>query len=374
MHVLVVGVPKETKAGEFRVAVTPEGVAELTHMGVSVLVEEGAGKGSSIPDAHYAAAGATLVPSAEDVWAEADLILKVKEPTPEEFHLLAEGKILFAYLHLAAHGEVAAALMDSGVTAIACETVTRADGSLPLLAPMSEVAGRMAPHVGAHFLQRPHGGRGVLLGGTSGVRPARVVVLGAGIVGQNAAWISQGAEAEVIMIDKDTEKLRYVDSIHRGRIQTLYSSRITIAEEVSRADLVIGAALVPGAKAPLLVTEEMVRTMKEGSVVVDVAIDQGGVCETSRETTHDEPVFEVHSVIHYGVSNMPGAVPHTSTFAFTNATLPFVLAMCKEGIPGVFESHHELASGVNVAGRRMVNDAVAGALGVEAASWREVFD
>jgi alanine dehydrogenase len=370
--VLSVGVPRETKTSEFRVAITPEGVAELVHIGVSVFVEEGAGAGSSIPDAHYAAAGATVLASAQDVWAEPDLILKVKEPTPDEFHLLADGKAIFAYLHLAAHKDVAVALMDSGMIGIACETVRKPDGSLPLLAPMSEVAGRMAPHVAAHYLQRPYGGRGVLLGGAAGVRPARVVVLGAGIVGRNAAWISQGAEAEVVMIDKDTEKLRYVDSIHRGRIQTLYSSRMAIGDEISRADVVIGAALVPGARAPLLVTEDMVRTMKEGSVIVDVAIDQGGVCETSLETTHNDPVFEAHSVIHYGVSNMPGAVPHTSTFAFTNATLPYVLAICKEGIPAVFESHPELEGGVNVAGGRIVNEAVAGALGVDSVSVREV--
>lgn len=369
---LAVGVPRETKPSEYRVAATPEGVAELTQLGVPVFVEEGAGRRSSIPDAHYAAAGAEVLASADDVWEASDLILKVKEPTPEEFRLLGKGKILFAYLHLAAHPDVAEALQKSGMTAVACETVKKADGSLPLLAPMSEVAGKMAPHVAAHFLQRPHGGRGVLFGGAAGVRPARVVVLGAGIVGQNAAWISQGAEAEVVMVDKDTEKLRYVDSIHRGRIQTLYSSRMAIAEEIARADVVIGAALVPGARAPLLLTEDMVATMKEGSVIVDVAIDQGGICETSRETTHDDPVFEAHSVIHYGVSNMPGAVPHTSTFAFTNATLPFVMAMCKEGIPHVFEEHPELESGLNVAGGRIVNEAVAGALGVEATPWKEV--
>lgn len=370
---LSVGIPREIKPSEFRVAATPEGVAEMVHIGVSVFVEEGAGKGSSIPDAHYVSAGATVVPSAEDVWAEADLILKVKEPVPEEFGFLGEGKVLMAYLHLAAHPEVADALIRSKITAIACETVRKADGTLPLLAPMSEVAGRMAPHVAAHFLQRPHGGRGVLFGGSAGVRPARVVVLGGGIVGQNAAWIAQGAEAEVVIIDKDIEKLRYVDSIHRGRIQTLYSSRMAIAEEVARADVVIGAALVPGARAPLLVTEEMVRHMKEGAVIVDVAIDQGGVCETSRETTHDDPVFEVHSVIHYGVSNMPGAVPHTSTFAFTNATLPYALAICKEGIPGVLEHYPELKPGLNVVGGKVVNEAVAGALGVEATSLSEVF-
>lgn len=369
---LAVGVPKEIKPSEFRVAATPEGVAELAHLGVSVYVEEGAGLGSSIPDSHYAAAGARVVPLAEDVWAEADLVLKVKEPTPQEFQFLSQGKLLFAYLHLAAHPEVTRALLDSGVVAIACETVKKPDGSLPLLAPMSEVAGRMAPHIAAHFLQRPYGGRGVLFGGAAGVRPARVVVLGAGIVGRNAAWIAQGAEAEVVMIDKDTEKLRYVDSIHRGRIQTLYSSRLTIAEEIARADVVIGAALNPGARAPLLVTEEMVRTMKDGAVIVDVAIDQGGVCETSRETTHEDPVFEVHSVIHYGVSNMPGAVPHTSTFAFTNATLPYALAICKQGIPAVFEVYPELASGVNTVYGRVVNAAVAEALGYEATPLKEV--
>ncbi len=369
---LAVGVTREVKPSEYRVAITPEGVAELNHIGVRVFVEEGAGEGSSIPDAHYAAAGATLVPTPADVWEEADLILKVKEPTPDEFSLLQPGKVLFAYLHLAAHPEVTEAAMRAGLVAVACETVRKQDGSLPLLAPMSEVAGRMAPHVAAHYLQRPSGGRGVLFGGATGVRPARVVVLGAGIVGQNAAWISQGAEAEVVMIDKDTQKLRYVDSIHRGRIQTLYSSRLAIAEEVARADVVIGAALIPGAKAPLLVTEEMVRTMKPGAVIVDVAIDQGGVCETSRETTHEDPVFEVGSVIHYGVSNMPGAVPHTSTFAFTNATLPYVVAMCKEGIPAVFRNHPELAEGVNIAGGRVVNEAVAEALGVQPVSLEEV--
>lgn len=360
-----VGVPKERKTGESRVALTPEGVAELVHLGVQVFVEEGAGEGSSLPDSRYAAAGATLVPTEADVWEMAELVVKVKEPLPEEFRYLREDQIVFAYLHLAAYPDVAQELLRSGVVAFGCETVRKGDGSLPLLAPMSEVAGRMAPHVAAHFLQRPAGGRGILFGGAPGVRPARVLVLGAGIVGRNAAWISQGAEAEVVVIDKDVDKLRYIDSIHRGRIQTLFSSRLAIAEEVARADVVIGAALVPGARAPLLVTEDMVQSMKPGAVIVDVAIDQGGVCETSRETSHESPTYELHGVIHYAVPNMPGAVPHTSTFAFANAVLPYVAALCKEGLPRVFESHPELKEGAQIARGAVVNQAVAEALGTE---------
>jgi len=371
---LSVGVPKERKAGEHRVALTPEGAAELAHMGVRVLVEEGAGEGSAFSDAEYAAAGATLVSSEEDVWEGADLIAKVKEPLPHEFSFLDEEKILFAYLHLAAYPEVADRLIESGVVAIGCETVRKPDGSLPLLAPMSEVAGRMAPHVAARFLEKPLGGRGVLFGGAAGVRPARVLVLGAGIVGRNAAWISQGAEAEVVVVDKDIEKLRYIDSIHRGRIQTLYSSRLAIAEEVAKADVVIGAALVPGARAPLLVTEEMIRTMKPGSVIVDVAIDQGGVCETSRETSHDDPIYEVHGVLHYGVPNMPGAVPRTSTFAFANATLPYIAAICREGFPQVLTTHPELAPGCQIVHGSVVNAAVAETLGKEYTPLDQVLD
>src|SRR6266508_1239498 len=319
-----VGVPKEIKTAEHRVAMTPDGVRELERHGINVYVETGAGEGASISDDDYVAAGADIVPTATDAWSQ-EMVIKVKEPKAEEFGFLREDLTLFTYLHLAAYPEVATALVSAKTTSLAYETVQLANGSLPLLAPMSEVAGRLAPQMGAHFLERHNGGRGVLMGGAPGVRPARVVVLGAGNVGSNAAWIAAGMEAEVMLLDKNLDRLRWVDQINKGRIMTLASNRGAVERTVAEADLVIGAVLVPGGRAPIVITEEMIRTMKRGAVIVDVAIDQGGCVEGIRETTHTDPVYERHGVVHYAVGNIPGAVPNTSTYALTNATLPYLI-------------------------------------------------
>jgi alanine dehydrogenase len=360
---LAVGVPRERKEGEHRVAITPDGVHELAVHGVPVLVEHDAGAGSSISDDDYRAAGAEIASAADDVWARADLVLKVKEPQPDELDRLRPGLVLFTYLHLAAYPDVADALLEHRVTGIAYETVQLASGALPLLAPMSEVAGRMAPQVGSHFLEREHGGRGVLLGGAPGVRPARVVVLGAGNVGWNAAWIAQGMEAEVLLLDKNLDRLRWVDQIHKGRIMTLASTRLAVERAVAEADLVIGAVLVPGGRAPVVVTDAMVRSMRTGAVIVDCAIDQGGCVEHIHETSHADPVYDVGGVLHYAVGNIPGAVPHTSTYALTNATLSYALALATRGVRDAVTTDPELAAGVNTADGEVVNPAVAEALG-----------
>jgi alanine dehydrogenase len=365
---LVVGVPRETKLEEHRVALTPDGARELVADGVTVLVEAGAGRDSSLDDAAYRAAGAEIVARAAEVWERADLVCKVKEPQPDEFAHLRDDLVLFTYLHLAAYPKVAKVLLESGTTAIAYETVQDQSGRLPLLAPMSEIAGRMAPQIGAHFLERHAGGRGVLLGGAPGVRPARVVILGAGTVGWNAAWIAQGMEAEVLLLDRDLDRLRWVDQIHRGRIMTLASNRAVVERSVCEADLVIGAVLVAGGRAPVLVGEDLVAAMKPGSVIVDVAVDQGGCVATTRETTHDDPVYEEHGVLHYGVGNMPGAVPHSSTYALTNATLPYIVAIATRGVGRAVADDPGLAHGVNVVGGEIVNAAVAEALGRPAAA------
>jgi alanine dehydrogenase len=358
------GVPKETKTLEGRVALTPDGVREFERAGVEVFVETQAGAGASITDAEYTAAGATIVPTAADAWARS-MVVKVKEPTEKEFGFLRPDLTLFTYLHLAAYPKVAKALLDNKTTGIAYETVQLADGSLPLLAPMSEVAGRLATQAGAHYLQRPYGGRGVLMGGAPGVRPAKVVVIGAGSVGWNSAWIAAGMEAEVILLDKNLDRLRFVDQIHKGRIMTLASNRGAIERSVAEADLVIGAVLVAGARAPVVVSETMVKTMKKGSVIVDVAIDQGGCVETMRETTHVDPVYELHGVIHYGVGNMPGAVPHTSTYALTNATLPYQLQVAIHGARGAAVNDSAIALGVNTVGGKLTNQPSAEALDIE---------
>jgi len=360
---LTVGVPREVKEGEHRVAVTPDGVHELTAAGTPVLIEAGAGASSSLSDDDYARAGAEIVDGPDAVWERAELVMKVKEPQEEELGRLRPGIVLFTYLHLAAYPEVANALLDRKVTGVAYETVQLGSGALPLLAPMSEVAGRMAPQIGSHFLERDHGGRGVLLGGAPGVRPARVVVLGAGNVGWNAAWIAQGMEAEVLLLDKNLDRLRWVDQIHKGRIMTLASNRGAVARAVADADLVIGAVLVPGGRAPVVVTENMVRTMKAGAVIVDCAVDQGGCVETTHETTHAEPVYELHGVLHYAVGNIPAAVPHTSTYALTNATLPYALALATLGVAEAVAADGELALGVNTVAGNVTNAAVAEALG-----------
>jgi alanine dehydrogenase len=362
---MIVGIPREVKDSEYRVAATPAGVRELAVAGHEVLVEAGAGEGSAIPDKAYEKYGGEVVPSAEDVWSSADLVLKVKEPLPEEYDRLREGQVLFTYLHLAASKELTEVLAERKVAAVAYETVQLPDGRLPLLAPMSEVAGRMAPQVGAHFLEREHGGRGVLLGGVSGVHPARVVILGAGMAGSNAAWIAAGMEAEVVIIDKDVDKLRWVDQIHKGRILTVTSNRAAIEHHVERADLVIGAVLVAGARAPVLITEEMVSRMRPGSVIVDVSVDQGGCVETIRMTTHSDPTYVEHGVVHYGVGNMPGAVPRTSTYALANVTLPYAVAIASQGLEDAVRDDPALAGGVNVYAGDVTNAAVAEAHGLE---------
>ena len=362
---MIVGVPAEVKTGENRVAMTPDGVRELVAHGHRVVVEQGAGENSSIHDADFEAAGGVLV-TADEAWA-AELVVKVKEPQRDEFDRLRPETLLFTYLHLAAYPDVAKALMAAGTTAVAYETVQLPTGALPLLAPMSEVAGRMATQIGAHYLERENGGRGVLLGGAPGVRPARVVVLGAGNVGWNAAWIAQGMEAEVLLLDKNLDRLRWVDQIHRGRIMTLASNRGAVERAVADADLVIGAVLVPGGRAPMVLTADMVSGMKPGAVIVDVAVDQGGCIETTRETTHDAPVYEVHGVLHYAVGNIPGAVPHTSTYALTNATLPYVLDIAEHGLRAAAERDPALRLGVTTVAGQVTNPAVAEALGVEAA-------
>ncbi|MFN2506857.1 MAG: alanine dehydrogenase [Acidimicrobiales bacterium] len=363
--IVIVGVPAETKKGEHRVALTPDGVRELVAHGQRVLVQAGAGEDSSIHDEEYVSSGAEVV-DADAAWA-AEVVVKVKEPQPHEHHYLRPDLTLFTYLHLAGYPEVAKALLSAETTALAYETVQLADNSLPLLAPMSEVAGRMAPQIGAHFLEREQGGRGVLLGGSPGVRPARVVVLGAGNVGWNAAWIAQGMEAEVMLLDRNLDRLRWVDQIHKGRIMTLASNRGAVERAVAEADLVIGAVLVPGGRAPTLVTEAMVKGMKRGAVIVDVAVDQGGCIETTHETTHADPVYEMHGVLHYAVGNVPGAVPHTSTYALTNATLSYLVELTTFGVRGAVTRDPALARGVNTVAGRVTNPAVAEALGQEAA-------
>jgi len=368
-----VGVVRELKAYENRVAMTPAGVNALVKAGHEVLVERDAGRGSGFEDAEYTAAGAKVVASNEEVWVAADMIVKVKEPLPPEYDLMREGQIIFTYLHLAAEPELTRQLLDRGVIAVAYETVQLADRSLPLLTPMSEVAGRMAVQIGAHYLEKAHGGRGVLLGGVPGVAPANVVIIGGGTVGTNAAKIAVGMGAHVTIIDINTERLRYLDDIFSGRIQTRVSNEYVIAASVSRADLVIGSVLIPGARAPKLVTAEMVKQMAPGAVIVDVAVDQGGCIETiDRVTTHRDPVYERFGVIHYAVPNIPGAVPRTSTYALTNSTLPYVLKLANLGWREALKSDPALAKGANVVAGRITYPAVAQALGLEYVSLETV--
>ena len=342
-----VGVPKEVKNHEYRVAITPSGVHELVRGGHQVYVQQDAGTGSSLPDEDFVAAGAEILPAADDVWQAGDLILKVKEPVAEEYHRMRNGQILFTYLHLAASRAGTDALLEAGVTAIAYETVQLPDGSLPLLAPMSEVAGRMAPQVGAHHLQRDGGGRGVLMGGVSGVYAAKVVVLGAGVSGMSAAAIALGMQAEVLLVDKNVARLRQADAIYQGHCQTVASNAYEIERAVIDADLVIGAVLVPGAKAPKLISNELVARMKSGSVLVDISIDQGGTFEDSHPTTHAAPTYRVHDSVFYCVANMPGAVPHTSTYALTNVTLPYVVEIANQGWRAALAADPAFALGLN---------------------------
>jgi alanine dehydrogenase len=361
---VIVGVPKEVKDNEYRVALTPEGARELTAAGHQVLIQDGAGDGSSIPQQRYERAGAEVVGSADEVWASSDMIMKVKEPVSDEYDRMREGQVLFTYLHLAASRELTQSLIDRKVAAVAYETVQLPEGQLPLLAPMSEIAGRMAPHVAAHLLEKEYGGRGILMGGVSGVRPAKVIVLGAGMAGSNAAWIAAGMEAEVVVVDKNLDRLRFIDQIHKGRITTLMSDRLTLEQRVREVDVLIGSVLVPGARAPKLVTEEMVASMRPGSVVIDIAIDQGGCVETSRMTTHSDPTFVAHGVVHYCVGNMPGAVPNTSTYALTNVTLPYAIEIAGRGLEEAVRADPALAQGVNVYAGEVTNEGVADAHGL----------
>ncbi|HSK55357.1 MAG TPA: alanine dehydrogenase [Jiangellales bacterium] len=342
-----VGIPSEVKNHEYRVAITPAGVNELSRNGHDVLVEKGAGDGSLIADEEFVAAGGRIVGTADDVWGEADLVLKVKEPVPEEYHRMRRDQVLFTYLHLAASRDCTQAMLDAGITGIAYETVQLPDLSLPLLAPMSEVAGRMATQVGAHVLERAQGGRGVLMGGVSGVKAAKVVVLGAGVSGMNSAVIALGMQADVWILDKNIAKLREVDRIYQGHAQTIASNLYEVERAVLDADLVIGAVLVPGAKAPTLVSNELVSRMRPGSVLVDIAIDQGGCFEDSRPTTHDNPTYKVHDSVFYCVANMPGAVPFTSTYALTNVTLPYAVELANRGWREALAADAALAMGLN---------------------------
>ena len=361
---MIVGLPKEVKDNEYRVGLVPAGVKALTSAGNKVFVEKSAGEGSGITNQEYVAAGGEILDTAEDVWSRAEMIVKVKEPIASEYGFLREDLILFTYLHLAPARELTKAMIESGVTGVAYETITNDLGHLPLLTPMSEVAGRMSIQVGATYLEKINGGRGVLLGGVPGVAPGRVTIIGGGVVGTNACKMAVGLGASVIIIDRDLERLRYLDDVFGSRIRTLASNPYTIAESVAASDLVVGAVLVPGAAAPKLVTREMLKNMPGAAVIVDVAVDQGGCIETTKPTTHTEPTYYVENVLHYGVTNMPGAVPRTSTFALTNATLPFALKLAGYGAVEAFKRDPHLKSGANTYKGKVTYQAVAQAQGL----------
>ncbi|TFC36120.1 alanine dehydrogenase [Cryobacterium sp. TMT2-14] len=369
---MIIGVPTEVKNNEFRVAITAAGVHEAKIHGHTVLVQAGAGIASGFADTDYEAAGATIVKTAFEVWASADMILKVKEPIAAEYSYFREGLILFTYLHLAAEPALASALLESGVTAIAYETVQKADRSLPLLAPMSEVAGRLAGQVGAASMTRPGGGPGMLMGGVPGVRAAKVTVIGAGVAGSNAAAMAIGMGADVTILDINIDRLRELDAQYAGRLKTIASNAYEINRSVTEADLVIGSVLIPGAKAPKLVTNELVSRMKRGSVLVDIAVDQGGCFEGTHATTHENPTFPVHGSIFYCVANMPGAVPQTSTLALTNVTLPYALSIADRGVRAAFERDAALAGGLNIAAGRVANRSVSVALDLPLTDWTDL--
>ncbi|MFO0907904.1 MAG: alanine dehydrogenase [Isosphaeraceae bacterium] len=361
---MIVGVPKETKADEYRVAMLPVGAEELRAAGHTVLIEAGAGLGSGIPDAQYAAVGAELVEGPDPIWARSDLVVKVKEPLPPEWPKLRAGQTVFTYFHFAADEALTRAILASGITAVAYETLRDARGQLPLLTPMSEVAGRMSIQEGAKYLERPQEGRGILLAGVPGVAPAEVAILGGGVVGSNAAKVAAGLGANVHILDINVDRLRYLDDIMPPNVTTLYSDRHTIRETIERADLVVGAILITGARAPRLVRAEDLKRMKPGAVIVDVAIDQGGCVETSRPTTHQKPTYVVDSVVHYCVTNMPGAVGRTSTYALCNVTLPYALQLANKGWRAVAEANAGVAEGVNIDAGRVTNKAVADTFGL----------
>lgn len=369
---MIVGVPAEVKDRENRVAVTPGGVAEFLHRGHEVIVEKGAGEGSGFTDAEYKRAGAELANSHAEVFASSQMILKVKEPVKAEYQLLRKDQLLFTYLHLAADEALTKTLMETGVQAVAYETVQLANGSLPLLTPMSEVAGRMSVQVGAHYLERTNGGIGILLGGVPGVPPANVVIVGGGVVGLNAAQKALGLGANVTIVDKNLDRLRLLDDVLHGRITTLASGKHAMAEAIRHADLVIGAVLIAGAKAPRLVTRENIRSMHPGSVVVDVAIDQGGCIETARPTSHSAPTYEVYGVVHYCVTNMPGAVPRTSTLALSNATLPYALELADHGLYDAAKADPALARGINILNGSVTHEGVADAFSLSYSPWESV--
>ncbi len=361
---MIVGVPKEIKDHETRVGLVPSGVTALREAGHRVLVETQAGTGSSIPDSEYVEAGAEIWPLAADVWSKAGLVIKVKEPQPSEYAHFRRGLILFTYLHLAPLPELTSKLVDAGVNSVGYETIREADGSLPLLTPMSEVAGRMAVQVGAVYLERPNGGRGILLGGVPGVAPANVVILGGGVVGHNSAKMAVGLGAHVTIIDRNLERLRALDDIYNSQVVTLASNSFTVRDAVRNADLVVGAVLIPGASAPKLVRREMLKTMKPGAVMVDVAIDQGGCFETSHATTHTDPIYFVDDVLHYCVSNMPAAVPHTSTYALTNATFPYLAELCAKGLEQACRDNAAIRVGVNTYAGHITHSGVAESQGL----------
>ncbi|MCU1278153.1 MAG: alanine dehydrogenase [bacterium] len=362
---MIVGVPTEVKTREYRVGMIPAGARTLTLHGHKVLVQQGAGLGSGIPDEAYKAVGAEIVPTADEVWKRAEMIFKVKEPLPEEYPRMREGQILYTYLHLAAVPALAQELVKRGVTGVAYETIELDDGRLPLLQPMSAVAGRMAIQVAATYLEKEKGGKGILLGGVPGVRRGRVAIIGGGVVGQHAARMAIGLGALVNILDINNDTLAYIDDIYQGRVNTLYSDPLQIEESVMRADVVVGAVLIAGARAPRLVTEDLIKKMEPGSVIVDVAVDQGGCIETCRPTTHDDPTYTVHGVIHYCVANMPGAVARTSTFALNNATLAYGVKIADMGIAAAVASDHVLAKGVNTYRGKITHKAVATAVNAD---------
>ncbi len=369
-----IGVPREIKNNEYRVGLIPASVAEYTRRGHEVFVERGAGVGSAISDEAYVAVGATILEDVEEVWERAEMIVKVKEPLPDEYARMQHGQLIYTYFHLAAVPELAEVLLDKEVAALAYETIQLPNGKLPLLEPMSEVAGRMAIQVGARCLEREMGGKGILLGGVPGVHRARVAIIGGGTVGTNAAKMAIGMGAEVTILDIDVARLRYLDDIFGNRVQTLHSNTQTIADEVTKADLVVGAVLIPGARAPHLVTREHLQQMEDGSVVVDVAVDQGGCIETCHPTTHENPTYEVEGIVHYCVANMPGAVARTSTYALNNVTLPFGLALADAGLADAVRADHRLALGVNTYGGHITYEAVAEGLGKESRDLMELLD